>query len=105
MPTFCHIAPAMPEKWCRSHCSNPARVNGELQLAQNLEDVFVAGHLADGIDPAEGQLALLVDDEDSALVDAGDGIALAQNAELFRDPAVRVEVAGQRKAQDADFLL
>src|SRR5581483_4026054 len=44
----------------RNMASRPARgIARVLQLAQHLENVVVAGHLPDGIDPAEDELALL----------------------------------------------
>ena len=77
-----------------------------LQLSQHFECIFVVGLFAEFIDFGEDDLALLVHNEDGALIDPGNGIAFAQHAVLFCGLAVRKEITGQREIQLADrFLL
>jgi hypothetical protein len=76
-----------------------------LQLAKNVEDIFVIGLLVQRVHLSEGDLSLLIDHEYSALVDTGNGISLAEDAELLRGISVRVEIAAQRVIECPDVFL
>ena len=76
-----------------------------LESAQDSEDLVQIRLLAEMIYLAKNDGPFLIDDEDCAFGYAGNWRTEAQDAVAFGDAAVRKEVAAQRKAQYAGFLL
>ena len=76
-----------------------------LQLAEFRDYLLVVRLLAQLVDPAEGDPALLIHDENGALVDPGQGVAFAHDPELLSDAAMGPVVAGQGVFLPADGLL
>ena len=85
-------ADGVPEGRHFTRAEIPAPHKLSAQSTQRSQQILDVGQLADTVDLGEGDLAVLIDDESSALADPLYGRAFAENAELAGDFGVRIEV-------------